>query len=368
MLTFAPAMRILFIPNWTVHRLDVDDELVQPPDKQVAGQGYWFFKYFPKGCHVDIIDRGPKSWFRDLEKKLKFYIKQPVKAFRQRNNYDIVVSHGAQSGLVYELLCSFVKKKPPHLMFDIGGLNGARINHYETPLIRFALRKRPYILVHSSRQIGFYQEHYPELATRVKFIPYGVDCEYFVPQPSERHTRTILTFGKDKRDYATLCQAFGSIPDKRGYRLIVVGDTSVAHQFGHINEISFSPVIPLSQLMQLMAESDFVVIPMPEYRYSYGQMSFLQSMAMGKAAIVTRTTSSVDYIDGAPGVIGVEPYDVDGMKRALEEMMSMTDTQRDTMGMANRTYVTSSHNELEMSEAIGQYMTQIVGSASDDTA
>lgn len=368
MLNFAPAMRILFIPNWTVHRLDVDDERVQPPDKQVVGQGYWFFKYFPKDCHVDIIDRGRKSWFRGLEKKLKFYIKQPIKAFKQRNNYDIVVSHGAQSGLVYELLCSFVKRKPPHLIFDIGGLNGARINHYETPLIRYALRKCPYILVHSSRQKGFYQEHYPMLAPRVRFIPYGVDCKYFVPQPAVSHTRTILTFGKDKRDYATLCEAFGRIPDKRGYRLIVVGNPSVSAQFGYIEEISFRPVVPLSELMRLMAESNFVVIPMPEYRYSYGQMSFLQSMAMGKAAIITRTTSSLDYIDGAPGVIGVDPYDVDDMKRALEEMMSMTDANRDAIGLANRSYVMSYHDELKMSKAISEYITEIVGNSSDNTA
>lgn len=360
MVTFAPAMKILFTPNWTVHHLDADDDLIQPPDKQVVGQGYWFFKYFPKGYQVDIIDRGRKSWFRDLEKKIKFYIKQPIRAFKCRNDYDIVVSHGAQSGLVYELLCSFVKNKPPHLMFDIGGLNGARINHYETPLIRFALRKCPYILVHTSRQVDFYREHYPELAEKVRFIPYGVDCKYFVPQPSVERTRTILTFGKAKRDNVTLCEAFARIADKRGYRLIVVGEPELSKRYDYLDEIIFRSVIPLPELMQLMAESDFIVIPLPEFLYSYGQMSFLQSMAMGKAAIITRTTSSRDYIEKAPGVIGVEPYDIDGMKHALEEMMDMTDAQRDAIGMANRSYATSRYDEREMSKAICDYINEIV--------
>ena len=360
MVTFASAMKILFTPNWTVHHLDTDDELIQPPDKQVVGQGYWFFKYFPRGYQVDIIDRGRKSWFRDFEKKFKFYIKQPIKAFKCRNDYDIVVSHGAQSGLVYELLCSFVKNKPPHLMFDIGGLNGARINHYETPLIRFALRKSPYILVHTSRQVDFYREHYPELADKVRFIPYGVDCKYFVPQPSVERTHTILTFGKAKRDNVTLCEAFARIADKRGYRLIVVGEPELSKRYDYIDEIIFRTVIPLPELIQLMAESDFIVIPLPEYLYSYGQMSFLQSMAMGKAAIITRTTSSRDYIEKAPGVIGVEPYDIDGMKHALEEMMDMTDAQRDAIGLANRSYATSRFDEREMSKAICDYINEIV--------
>ena len=354
-------MRILFTPNWTVHQLSIDDDSVQPPDKQVVGEGYWFFKYFPHGYDVDIIDRGRKSWFRDVEKKIKFYIKQPIKAFKVRNDYDIVVSHGAQSGLVYELLCSFVKNKPPHLMFDIGGLNGARINHFETPLIRYALRKCPHIIVHSSRQLDFYREHYPELVPRVRFIPYGVDCKFFVPRPEVERTHTILSFGKAKRDNVTLCEAFARMNDKKGYRLIVVGDTELSGKYDYVDDIVFRPVIPLPEMMQLMAESDFIVIPMPEYRYSYGQMSFLQSMAMGKAAIITRTTSSVDYISQAPGVIGVEPYDVDDMIRALGEMMAMTDAQRDAIGMANRSYATSRFDEREMSKAICDYINEIVG-------
>jgi len=355
-------MRILFIPNWTVHRLDNDNPEVQPPDKLVSGQGYWFFKYFPQDTQVDVIDRGHKSWFRDLEKKIKFYIKQPIRAFKLRNNYDIVISHGAQSGLVYELLTSFVHNKPPHLMFDIGGLNGARINHTETPLIRYALRKAPYIIVHSSRQIEFYREYYPALVNRVRFIPYGVDCKYFVPQHDVEITRTILTFGKAKRDNATLCQAFAQLSDKRGYRLVVVGDTSLSQEYEYDENITFMPVVPLAQLVQMMASSSFIVIPLPEYMYSYGQMSFLQSMAMGKALIVTATTSSVDYVTDAPGVLTVPPASVDAMCDALDEMISMTDAQRNAIGMANRSYATSRFDEREMSAAIHGYVNEIVNS------
>lgn len=353
-------MRILFIPNWTVHRLAEDDAAIQPPDKLVDGQRYWFFKYFPRDVQVDVIDRGSKSWFRDLEKKIKFYIKQPIRAFKVRNQYDIVISHGAQSGLVYELLTSFVKQKPPHLMFDIGGLNGARINHTETPLIRFALRKAPHIIVHASRQIDFYREYYPALAEKARFIPYGVDCKYFVTHPEVEPSHTILTFGKAKRDNPTLCEAFSRLADKRGYRLVVIGEPSLAEQYGYLENAEFLPVMPLSQLMEQMASSSFIVMPLPEHMYSYGQMSFLQSMAMGKAMIVTETTSSVDYITHAPGVISVPPGDVEAMRSALKEMLEMTEAQRDAIGMANRSYATSRYDEREMSAAIWQMVQEIV--------
>ena len=90
-----------------------------------------------------------------------------------------MISHGAQSGLLYELLTSFVKRKPRHLMFDIGGLNGSRINNYETPLIRYALRRSPAIIVHSSRQLDLYRQHYPNLLAKSTFIPFGADFYYF---------------------------------------------------------------------------------------------------------------------------------------------------------------------------------------------
>lgn len=168
-------MKILFIPNWRVNRLSTDVPTIQAPDKQVQGEPYWFFKYFPEGTQVDIIDIGKENQFRKIEHKIKFYLVQPWKAFRARKHYDLVISHGAQSGLVYELLTSFVKRKPQHLMFDIGGLNGARVNHTEMPLIRWALRKAPHIIVHASRQLSLYAKHYPKLAPKATFIPFGND-------------------------------------------------------------------------------------------------------------------------------------------------------------------------------------------------
>lgn len=359
-------MRILFLPNWTVHHLDKDDASLQAPDKTVNGEPYWFFRYFPADTQVDVIDRGSNNWFRKIETRLKFYIRQPYKAFRVRRRYDIVISHGAQSGLVYELLASLGRgNTPPHLMFDIGGLNGARINHTETPLIRFALRKSPHIIVHASRQLEFYRRYYPGLARKARFIPFGADYHYFTPLTDIAAERQIITFGRGKRDFATLCDAFAAMPDKRGYRLMVVGDTSLMNRYTHVPEIKFTPGVPVSQLMQMIASSAFVAIPLPEYLYSYGQMSFLQSMSMAKPLIVTETTSSVDYISQAPGVKRVRTGDVDDMTQALQEMMRCTPTQLSAMGTANRQYIVEHFNERDMARGIYDYVQEIVEGGTD---
>lgn len=347
-------MKILFIPNWRVHRITADDAAIQAPDKQVQGQPYWFFKYFPEGTEVDIIDIGEENWVRRLEHKVKFYFVQPWKAFKVRKKYDLVISHGAQSGLVYELLTSFVSKKPQHLMFDIGGLNGSRVNKTEMPLIRWALRKAPHIIVHSSRQLELYANHYPKLAPNATFIPFGNDVDYFIPQEGEMK-KQILTFGKAKRDNDTLCKAFSDIADKNGYKLVVVGDSSLKEKYP-CNDIDFRDPVPLKDLVELTRVSAFVVVPLPEFLYSYGQMSFLQSMALGKALVVTETTSSADYINSAPGVEKVAPYDVDGMTEALQRLMACDFSTLQQRGLANRQFVVSHFSEKKMAENISKFI------------
>ena len=352
-------MKILFIPNWNVKRLDKDDSSLQAPDKYVDGQPYWFFRYFPKDTQVDIIDIGRKTWFRKIEKKIKFYIQQPIRAFRVRNNYDLVISHGAQSGLVYELLTSFVRHKPKHLMFDIGGLNGSRINHYETPLIRFALRCSPAIIVHSSRQLSLYRNHYPNLVAKSTFLPFGADFKYFDRGLEIHFNYRVVAFGYMKRDFATLCKAFDELNDEK-YELHIIGDTSLANEYSHNSKIVFHKKMSIENLVHFILESAFVAIPLPEYLYSYGQMSFLQSMALRKPMVVTDTTSSHDYVSGISGVLTPKPYDVADMKRCLAEMMSKDKGELMYMGLMNAEHVRNELSERVMGERISRFVEKIM--------
>lgn len=340
-------MRVLFIPNWNVARLSTDDTDIQAPDKVVEGQPYWFFRHFDEVPIVDVLDRGQNGWVQKAEEKAKFYVRQPLEAWRRRNGYDLVISHGAQSGLVYELACSYTKQRPPHLMIDVGCLNGGRINRTETPLIRYALRRGPHIITHNTSQLSFYKEHYPALAERASFIPFGVDLDYFQAQPPVS-SRRIVSFGHRKRDNLTLCQAF---PKGMGWKLIVIGDTSLAPQYA-CDEIEFHEALPLSQLMSQITQSEAVAIALPELPYSYGQMSLLQSMAMARPVICTLTTSTTDYVANAPCVDTVPPADVAAMRKALCEMMTRSNEERAARGTACRQWVEEHFGEEMMAHRI----------------
>ena len=222
------------------------------------------------------------------------------------------------------------------------------------PLIRWALRKAPHIIVHASRQLSLYAKHYPKLAPKATFIPFGNDVDYFTPKEMAMK-KQILTFGKAKRDNDTLCKAFSGIADKKGYKLVVVGAGALKEKYPD-GDIEFLDPMPLKDLVTLSRESAFIVVPLPEYLYSYGQMSFLQSMALGKALIVTETTSSADYISDAPGVERVQPYDVGDMKAALQRMMASDFATLQQRGLANREFVTSHFSERQMAERIVKFI------------
>jgi len=340
-------MRILFLPNWTVVNSDTDVPDLQTPDKYIKGKPYWFFKYFPEDTQVDVIDIQAESQWLWIEKKMKFYIRQAVSAFKKARQYDVVISHGAQSGLVYALLSRLRRKKsrPLHIIIDVGAMNGGRNNRIETAIIRSALKSHPAIIYHASIQQKYYETVYKGLIEQSQFIPFGVNIEEFYPLelPQEDYA---LSFGSSKRDYQTLLDAWREIDAST--RLFIIGDTSIKSG----GNIASLPKSSISTLKRYIAGSLFVVIPLPVFNYSYGQMSFLQSMAMGKPVIVTKTPSSMDYLQNAIGAFLVNPYDKEDMKNKIEYLLARKD-QLDTLGKKARNDIEVYHlEEKTMAERI----------------
>lgn len=343
-------MKILFLPNWKVHQLEIDDANIQAPDKQVDGQTYWFFKYFKQPCTVEIIDFQQKNALSWLEKKANTYIWQGVKAFFTSHQYDVVISHGAQSGLMYSLLRTiFSKKKPLHIIFDIGAMNGARFNKIENAVIRFALKSNPSIICHSKIIIEHYKNTYTNLVSRSCFIPFGVDAQYFDQQIASTKEDYVLSFGHAKRDYETLINAWSGIDITHQLRLI-------GYQKNHaLVNVEVIHKVSISELKNQIAHAKFVVIPLPVFNYSYGQMSFLQSMSMGKTVIVTNTPSSVDYLQDGKGSFFVKPHDVEDMRAKIKLLLNNKRLLADS-DKKSRKYVLENFSEKQMAEHVERFI------------
>ena len=349
-------MRILFLPNWKVHQLQADTIAYQAPDKQIASQPYWFFKYFPTNCQVDVIDFQSNNALTALEKKLNFYIWQAIKAFSKRKKYDVVISHGAQSGMVYALLNTITfSKKPLHIIIDIGAMNGGRQRLLENSLIAFALKSKPTIICHSRVIIQNYLHTYKQLVKNARFIAFGIDADDFNPQKAVDSSNYILSFGAAKRDYATLIQAWAGVESNHKLRIIGLPENNpLTHGIKNVEVIER---VSIAELKSHIANAQFVVISLPVFNYSYGQMSFLQSMSMGKAVIVTRTPSSIDYLQHGQGALLTKPYDSDDMREKISYLINDAAALKVLSDQA-RPYVLSHFSEQKMAEDMHQFIQQ----------
>ncbi len=353
-------MKILFLPNWEVPVLEKDDNSIQAPDKFVVGQSYWFFRYFPSGTEVDVIDIQKGNRLHWLEKKVfKTYIWQAILAFRRRKAYDVVISHGAQSGIVYSFLRNFCSGKyPQHCIIDIGAMNGGRNNLIETSILKLALNSNPYIICHSKIIIENYKKTFKNLINRSIYIPFGVDANYFQPsKTSFSEEKYILSFGAGKRDYETLLKAWEKV-DHPDVKLRIIGKDPEKTKFLPAN-VKLIKKVPIRPLSEQITNSLFVVISLPVFNYSYGQMSFLQSMCLGKTVVVTRTPSSVDYLSDGQGSFFTKPYDPEDLKDKIQFLLDHPEYLKKSDAKA-APYVQKHFTEEAMGKKIADFILKIM--------
>jgi len=354
-------MKILMLVNWKVHYLNDDTDSIQAPDKLVDGKQYWFFRYLPNDINVDVVDFTKIPVFHYIEKNvLKFYIAQALRILPYFQNYDVIISHSAQSAVVFGFLRSLMgEKKPPHIVIDPASFNGGRDNFLELLPIKFSARSISGIIYHSKIQYKYYKKNLPFLLDRTQFIPFGVDVEFFKPMelPEDPY---ILSFGYIKRDYHTLLKAW-ELLNETSVELRIVGINNVGRckLDSFPKNLKIFPKVPISILKEMIAKALFVVIPLPYYEYSYGQMSLLQSMSMGKAVIVTKTPATIDYIEDNFDAIGIIPYDVRDLAQKIRKCLDDKDFVY-RIGKNARSTVLEKYNEKLMADRIYTFVKSIL--------
>jgi len=316
-------MKILFLANWKIEYLDKNSDAIQPANKVVNGEKFWFFKSWPQASKIDVLDFSTIYGLNTIERSVtKVHIIQGLKAFFRQNKYDLIISHGAPSGLVLSLLNVLLgKNKPPHILIDVGCFNGGRNNEFETGLIKFTFKNLAKLIYHAKIQKKYYEEHFSHQDSF--YVPFGVDLDYFYPldEPVEDY---VITFGYRKRDYPTLLKAWNSI--STGTKLKIVGLSNEQMQdikkIAPNSNVDLVSVTPTQDLKKMIARSRFVIVPLPYFKYAYGQKTFLEPMAMKKAVIVTKTPSSEDYVTDLETAVLVKPYDDADMKKKIELLLS----------------------------------------------
>lgn len=345
--------RILMIVGWKVKRGENIPPDLQPPDYYCEGRLYWFFRHLPeKNIEVDVVDNSCplRVWGLFEKKVIHFYIWQALKKLQALTKYDLIISHGAQSAFFLAFVRSLIGAKfPPHIIIDIGSLNGGRRKRSELTLCRLALKSVAGLIYHVKMQEVHYEKYFPEIVKKCRFIPFGADKELFIATRSDTKEDYILSIGYAKRDWATLISSYeglrGSKPSLRILGSLKPIPGVLPKGVTAIGKVSFRDMITQ------ISRTHFVVIPLPHLPYAIGQMTVLQSMAMGKAVIVSRVPSLVDYITDSHDGFFYSPSDTNDLREKMQFLIENPAISK-FIGANARMTIESRFNEAVMAKGI----------------
>lgn len=293
-----------------MRELPRDDPTIRPANKMVPEEGYWFFKWLPETI-VDVIDDWSPMPISVVEGLSRVEQIQALRALIIQRNYDVVLSHSYSSGFVFSMIRSiFGGRHPAHFIIDVGCLNGNRESRAQIAAIGMSLKSVDGLIYHSTVNEDFYSSHFPDLNRR--FVPLGLDTSYFKPLDENPSEDYALSIGTRFRDYETLANAWKGVD----YPLRIVGQNR--RTINRNRNITFTPEVPINELNALIHNARLIVLPIEGRRYSVGQMTVLQCMAMKKTIIVTDVPGISDYVSNGANCLTIREGSKSDIRNAVQ--------------------------------------------------
>jgi glycosyltransferase involved in cell wall biosynthesis len=173
-------------------------------------------------------------------------------------------------------------------------------------------------ICHSSIEVRRYAGAFPRARCRFVCVPFGTTVNgreaLMAAYAVGDRNGPIVAAGRSSRDYQTLIDAIDGLP----CRLRIICDTAApVAQVKPSEQITIARDCFGMDYIEELGNAVFVVVPLAATDVSAGQMVLLQATALGKAVIITRTDTTVEYaIDGQDALL-VDMYDVKQMRAAV---------------------------------------------------
>ena len=347
------------------------DKLSDPElQKQERNNEIPRYSLLEKKMNADVLDerflkeRAP-SYRRILYKWLPTSISQLIEALFILQNYDVILSQFERVSFPLTAIMRIFNIKKPHALI-ISRITSVKPKRTKVKIqfIKYIKNTASLFLIWSSNQRRIAIEEYGIDPEKAVLLKRGVDQNFWKPQPAE--IDMICSVGMEARDYPTLVEALKplNIPCH-----IAVG-ASRGEIFDTVKELYNIKEIPDNitigpkyhrDLRNLYARSRFVVVTLMESDSDNGLTTILESMAMGKPVIVTRTEGQIDVIqDGVTGIF-VPQGDPKALTNAISELWNNPE-KCEKMGRAARKYIEEVHNLEQFTDAIEQEVRLVINS------
>ena len=178
-------------------------------------------------------------------------------------------------------------------------------------------------ICHSRIERDRYQRKFPKSRCRFIFIPYGTtvsDRQKLIAAFAALGEKiaVIVSAGRSGRDYRTLADAIRGLPCKLHIICDLPAPVALLEKTSQIDIITdcFE-----WDYIEAIANALFIVIPLAADEISAGQMVLLQSSALGKAVVITRTATTIDYATDGQDALFVDLGDVQQLRQAILRLL-----------------------------------------------
>jgi glycosyltransferase involved in cell wall biosynthesis len=242
-------------------------------------------------------------------------------ALRMRNGTDRFIATGEDVGIWLALLSLLSRDGRPINIITHGSYLGSpRFRHVMRILSRMNnVSFLPLATSISRRLTG----EFGVPAERVHDAGYGTDIAFFVPKGARLGRPLVTSAGLARRDYQTLLQAVG----EEEVDVTIAAGSAWYEQALDIDPVSTASNVtvrphPYPELRDLYARSSVVVVPLYPSEHACGYSVIVESMAMGRPVIATRTACPSDFfVDGESGLY-VPPRRPDVLRKRLRELLT----------------------------------------------
>jgi glycosyltransferase involved in cell wall biosynthesis len=291
-----------------------------------------------QGVHVrhNLEQSGPSpGWARLVDRGLNWTITRAgghggtfqsiLPSLRTLNCADVVCSTVDTVGLPLVLLRKARLVRPPLVYVSIGlpermvKLGGGRA----TRSYLDALRRVTTFVTYSEHEAELLRGLVGESGVPpVVFVPFGVDVDFFAPVPGVQPDADVVSVGADPhRDFALLLRIAERQP---GLRFRIVASRDTARELTRLPpNVELEVDIPFRDVRDRLARGRVVALPVRANSYSGATTVLLQSLALGKPVVVSRTqaiATGYGLVDGENCLL-VEPFDEPAFERALLDLL-----------------------------------------------
>jgi glycosyltransferase involved in cell wall biosynthesis len=187
---------------------------------------------------------------------------------------------------------------------------------------------------------------------QVDFVPFGVDPDWFRPQPGQVVPDRVVSVGHDShRDHETLLAAMRMVREVRPsahLELATMADVSLAEPLGRLHRGSLGP-----DRQWFYPQAAVVAVAARPNIHGSGMSVVTEAMACGRPYVVTSSPGLEGYVEHGKHGLVVPPGDPRAMAAAILELL-LDPERADALGRAGRSEVELRLNTREQARALAE--------------